>query len=761
MKILIGFLLIVSLIVIAVYISKTKKKQHKLVSTVKNILQLGFLIVLLDFALLFTNSESFCLFSYSLYFVATDWLLYYFFRFSLEYIGSSFEQYVKKKILLLLLAADSLFILSNTFFEHLFSLKSVILVDGMTYFKLSIYPLFLIHYFIVIMLVAFCLISLFYRAYKSPYFYRKKYLTIAIILLILVILSFLTLQTTINLSVIGYVVEGICIYYCALVYTPQNLLSKTLLLVAQDMDVALFVMDIEGKKLYSNTYADTLFNSTPPLVDNSGITLEAWCRREYLLHSTEFTKERSFFKDNEELILKIQLQRTEDANKQLQGGYFVIQDRTEEVNNLKREKYLATHDTVTTLYNKQYFFEQCDKYIKRHPDMDILMICTDIKDFKMINDFFGPKVGDLLLSTFAKLIREEVKGAAMYGRIENDVFGILMPKEKYNEERFVEQMQNAFSSCISKSDLFPMINFIGIYEITERNIPVSVMCDRARMAISMLKIRGDYHKRVAYYDNTLRENILREQELISDLDAAISEEQFKLYLQPQMSAAGKVLGAEALIRWIHPRKGYITPGEFIPVFEKNGLITNVDMFIWEAACKQLRKWKDMGRDDLYISVNISPKDFYFVNVYHIFLDLLEKYDINPKNLKLEITETAIVMDLSRQLELISRLRQTGFVVEMDDFGSGYSSLNMLKDIHVDVLKIDMAFLKKAEDEERSKKILQMVITLSKQLGMPVITEGVEREEQVRFLAEMGCDIFQGYYFAKPMPAEEFEEKYLH
>ena len=159
-------------------------------------------------------------------------------------------------------------------------------------------------------------------------------------------------------------------------------------------------------------------------------------------------------------------------------------------------------------------------------------------------------------------------------------------------------------------------------------------------------------------------------------------------------------------------------------------------------------------------MNISPRDFYLLNIYQVFTELVNKYDIAPQNLKLEITETAVVIDLQRQMELIERLRRIGFVVEMDDFGSGYSSLNMLKDIHVDVLKIDMAFLRKAEDEERSKKILQMIISLSGQLGMPVITEGVETAEQVEFLTEMGCDMFQGYYFAKPMEVEKFEELYL-
>ena len=758
MKLLLGTVLLAALIIIIVCLFKTRGEEHKLVSTVRGILGIGSLIVFANIVSLLTPSEAVCMFAYTVYFASADWLLYYLLHFSLEYIGNKFENHVKKPLMLLLLCGDMISVFLNNFFEHLFSLEPVILFGDELYFEVTVYSLFYTHYGIILMLVGFCLISLYYKTLTAPLFYRRKYMTIAIFVSVIVVLNLITFRSAIDVSVIGYAAVGVCIYYSVLVYTPQRLLPKTLFMVAKDMSVGLFVMDIEGNKLYNNKYAEGLLDLENPLVNKDGLTLEEWCRQEYMEHSEEFTRERSFFRNEKECILKIQLQRMVDVNKQLQGGYFVVQDRTEEINNLKRERWLATHDSLTGLYNKGRFCEKAEFYIRRHADEELLLICTDIKEFKMINDLFGTRVGDAVLTNCARLLKERVNGALIYGRLGNDIFGILMPKEKYDEEHFAGEAQEAFASCIDESVSFPLINYIGVYEIGERELPVSVMCDRARMAISTIK--GDYHKRVAYYDNALRENIRHEQELISELDSAIAEEQLKMYLQPQMSSEGKLLGAEALVRWIHPKKGAIAPGEFVPVFERNGLISDVDKYIWETACKQLRKWKNEGREDLYISVNISPRDFYFLNIFQVFTDLVKKYDIDPQNIKLEITETAIVMDFKRQLELISRLRRNGFVVEMDDFGSGYSSLNMLKDIHVDVLKIDMAFLKKAEDEERSKKILQMVIGLSKQLEMPVITEGVETEEQVKFLAEMGCDMFQGYYFAKPMPVEQFEKTYL-
>ncbi len=758
MKLLLASILTLALIVIGYYIYKTWQEKKSIARTVGRTLFFGWIIVLFNLVSLVTRYEGVCLFAYSMYFVASDWMLYYLLRFSLEYIGNDFERSVKRRLMLLLLAADSVLVLFNNFNRFMYDLRPVELFGGESYWELEVSSLFYVHYTIIVVLVVFSLIALFYGTFTAPVFYRKKYLTIALITAALAVINIFTVTSAVDVSVIGYVIEAISIYYCAFVYTPQKLLQKMLFQVTQDMSVAVFVLDTDGKMLYSNTYADALLNPETAPKNTSNETLEEWCQARYLNDEEEFIEEQFFYRGDDEVILKIQLQRMVDDKNHLQGGYFVIQDRTEEINNLKQEQYLATHDSLTDLYNKEYFCEVAKRYLERYPEMEFYVICTDIKEFKIINDSFGTKIGDQILRNAARMLKEDLKGAVVTGRIGSDVFAILMPKKNYNELFFRNQKSSDFLQGIDKAFSFQVVSHVGIYEVTERELPVSVMCDRARMAINTIK--EDYHKRIAYYDEKLRAEILREQELIRDFDKALETGQIRMYLQPQTTVDGSLLGAEALVRWLHPEKGWIAPNEFIPVFERNGLISDIDRFIWEQACKQLKAWKEIGRDDVYISVNISPRDFYFLNVFQTFIELVEKYEIEPKNLKLEITETAIVMDFNRQVELITRLRRNGFVVEMDDFGSGYSSLNMLKDIHVDILKIDMAFLKKAKDEDRSKKILQMVIGLSSQLGMPVITEGVENAEQVQFLAETGCDMFQGYYFAKPMSVEEFEAAYF-
>ena len=300
--------------------------------------------------------------------------------------------------------------------------------------------------------------------------------------------------------------------------------------------------------------------------------------------------------------------------------------------------------------------------------------------------------------------------------------------------------------------------YIGVYDVVDVNEAVGTMCDKA--LISIQNIKGDYHKVVSYYDWKLLDHELQKRQLVGEFEKAVSEEQFCIYLQPQTDRYGKCYGSEALVRWKHPERGLIMPGYFIEPLEEAGLIYRLDEFVWELAVRQLKKWKDAGREDMYISVNISARDFYYIDVYKVITGLVKKYEISPSALRLELTETALASDLAEIMELLTRLKNKGFIIEIDDFGSGYSSLNMLKDICADVVKIDREFLRETENAKRSKDILEVIITLSKKMNMTVVAEGVETLQQVNMLAEMGCEIFQGYYFSKPISVADFEEKYM-
>ncbi len=758
MKITIATAFIISMIIVMICFMSTLKKKHKLLSVVRGMLIIGFIAVAANLLILLSMNEQLDLLGYCLYFVTTDWVLYLLLYFSLEYIGNRFEKHVNKIGMLILLTVDSLSSLLNFFFGHLFELKPITWFGESGYFELELKTLFYFHYAIILMLVVFCLISLVYGTVKAPDMYKQKYFVISVILLVIIVLNIMTFNKAVDISILGYAAMAVCIFYSTLVFAPQKLLSKIQYSIVQYMTVALIVLDKEGKRIYSNSLAEDYLDAR--LKDNNDTLLGTWCKEYYLSRSYIDEINKTFKKDDRIYHFKISYNRLFDEKRRSQGCYFTIQDVTEEISKYEAERFNARHDRLTGLYNKECFYECVSEYLNEHKDEELLMICSDIKDFKMINDSFGTKVGDAVLKSFADMMRSKAGNSrrVVYGRLENDIFALMIPRFLYDEDMLILGSIKAFAAEINEDVSTPMVCHMGVYEIIDKTIPVSLMCDRARMAIATIK--NDFHNRIAYYDESMRKDILYEKELVAMLPEAMSTGQIQMYLQPQVQRDGKVIGSEALVRWIHPEKGLIYPNHFIPVFERNGLIADVDKYIWESACKLLKKWKDEGKEDLFISVNISPKDFYFLDVYYILTDLVESYGINVKNLRLEITETTVMMNIQRQTMLIDRFREYGFIVEMDDFGSGHSSLNMLKNIHVDVLKLDMEFLRKSSEEEKSRIILSMIIELSKRLGMMVVSEGVETAEQVKMLREMGCDIFQGYYFAKPIPVTEFEEIYV-
>lgn len=522
------------------------------------------------------------------------------------------------------------------------------------------------------------------------------------------------------------------------------------------MKDAFFLFDQEGNCIQVNDNGkEYLARKGKHLFEIQGI-LKEWLGQKELRDCESFTQNVTEMIDGERVYFQIIYQRLEDQGNGFSGSFFMLRNQTEEVMKLQKERFLATHDRLTGLYNKEYFYEQVKKKLQRHPNEEYVMVCSDVNHFKMVNDVFGKQAGDKLLLRIADSMRVRGKDTMVYGRLVNDRFAILMPKQNFHHEVFEKEVEEIVNRDVNFS--YRIHVKIGVYQIKDKNMPVDSMCDRALMAIS--EIKENNQKTVGYYGEQLRDNLLKEQELSGALEHAIKAGQIQIYLQPQVDKNEKVYGGEALVRWIHPERGIIPPGDFIGVFERNGMIATLDKYVWELACQQLQKWNRRGKNRMYISINISPRDFYFMDVCQTLKELVKKYQVHPGSLKVEITETAVMQNLKEQLTFIRNLREAGFTVEMDDFGSGYSSLNMLKNIHVDVLKIDMGFLGKTTEETRGRKILKMVIQLSKELGMPIVMEGVETREQVEFLKSLDCDMFQGYYFAKPMPVTEFESRYL-
>lgn len=417
-------------------------------------------------------------------------------------------------------------------------------------------------------------------------------------------------------------------------------------------------------------------------------------------------------------------------------------------------EYRLNYDSLTKAYNRYGFYKNAQKLIKEHTDTEYCLILSDIKSFKLINEIYGENIADKILIDEVNIIRQKMKGNSVLGRLNGDIIAMVIPKEFLSEKEFSDMIKLLSDRYSNKN--FRLHIYLGVYYIKDVNETIRQMVDKVSLVI--MKSKGNMSNYILYYDENSYRNDIFKQQLIGEFETALNENQFCMYLQPQTDKDGNMLGAEALIRWNHPNMGLIMPGAFIECFEDAGLIYRLDNYIWEEAAKQLKIWKDSGYN-YYISVNISAKDFYHIDVYQTFKNLVSKYGIDTDKLHIEITETALSEDKQAAHKTIERLHDEGFIIEIDDFGSGYSSFNFLKDVCADVIKIDRVFLKKSSHEERGEQILRSIISLSHDIGMDVITEGVENVDQLSMLAKMNCDWFQGYYFSKPIAVGDFEEKY--
>ena len=409
-------------------------------------------------------------------------------------------------------------------------------------------------------------------------------------------------------------------------------------------------------------------------------------------------------------------------------------------------------DRLTGIANRATFFHSARRLIDEHPDEKFVLGTFDIDRFKIINDVYGTQVGDSILIQLAASTAREVLGKGVCGRLGADVFAFCMPEQRFDIEALL-QSQRFLSDNLGLA--YNLVIHNGIYPVTEPKAEITTMCDRANLARSTVK--GDYNKRYAYYDEPMREAIIAEQEILNDMQKALDTNAFVLFLQPIYSLNfEKPVSAEALVRWNHPEKGIIEPGQFISLFEHNRFITNLDHYMWELTCRYLADRRDRGLAPLPISVNVSRVNLFQPDLVNDLMELLRKYDLTPAMLRLEITETAYMDDPTQLITASEKLRKAGFKLLVDDFGSGYSSLHMLKDIPLDVLKLDMRFLGDLEPSSRAATVLLGVIRIAQSLGMVTVAEGVETKFQLEFLRSAGCDNIQGFFYAKPMPIDEFE-----
>lgn len=427
----------------------------------------------------------------------------------------------------------------------------------------------------------------------------------------------------------------------------------------------------------------------------------------------------------------------------------------------KREKHfqhLAMTDSVTGLWNRVKFYQEAQEILEKNRDKTYLLITLDINKFKFINNDFGSKAGDKILYVLGERIRDIFEGRGYFARNTADIFFILIEEQQYKPAMLDSLNKAVYFDNNGKRQYYKIVVKAGIrvIEPEDDRTELILYVDQASLARKTIKDKAESSQ--AYYDENMKRILEKENEIERRMEAALQKREFQVYLQPKYDLRSeRIIGAEALVRWIHPEKGMIPPDDFIPLFEKNGFILKVDFYVYEEVLKRMARWVESGKELICVSVNvsrvhISTADF-FINLNR----LVEKYKIPKRCFELELTETIMGGETSLTRTFIRECKKEGYKVSIDDFGSGYSSLNLLKDLPVDILKIDKGFLDEAEESRRSNIIVEQVVEMAKRMEIKTLCEGVETRKQLTFLKKIGCDMVQGYLFSKPVPMDEFEK----
>ena len=434
-------------------------------------------------------------------------------------------------------------------------------------------------------------------------------------------------------------------------------------------------------------------------------------------------------------------------------------------------KILAVHGTIRPYTQKeivnkkilvsfssdrapQIYGQEVTDMMARHPNEEIAFIQFDVERFKLINENYGVERGDELLEFLTDTLGLICNEEQPYCRLTADVFMIVTTFD--SDQHLLEFIHRLESLLSGFKDMDYRLIF-GVAIAEDRTLHTRRHGDNA--GIARQSVKGSALNNIGFFNGRMKNELQKKQIIEEDMKNALLDNEFVMYLQPKYCiSSGRIIGAEALARWIHPEKGMISPADFVPVFEENGFILKLDQIIWESACRKIRDWIDKGIEPVPVSVNISREYIHSFDIVGFLLGLVKKYDIPIKLLELEITETTDAQ--GGVSDVVKKMKDAGFTMLMDDFGSGYSSLNMLKTTPFDVLKIDRGFLSEFMESGRGRKIISHTISMSQDIGLDIIAEGVETKEQAQFLHDCGCDSAQGFYYSKPVTQEEFDELLL-
>ena len=703
---------------------------------------------------LFLMSEFYnkALILFCVYKVCAIWTYYLAFSFNHAFTNTTKKLGFIKEFYFILCFIDSVLLLANARVNVIFDLVPAHTNAGFFYWGIKYTYRFGFHKLVCAILSFSSLALLISSIVKAPSYNKVKYVTILTSESLVLIANYVfnSLDLPLNISLLMLVASSIFIANYVNKDFSAPVLIGPLSAITESINDVIFCYDSSENLIYANSAAKNVFKKSNDNLEN-------------------FAKEfRQNFLKNRPSELSLKLDNGEEryyiteykdffiSNSNI-GSYLRLQDKTKETLESRRKNYIATHDLLTGLFNRSGFFKKMQEALYQNTFKNPILICTNIKDFKLINTIYSEQVGDSVLQNQTEVMKR-LPGhkKSIIGRIADDKFAILMEKQDFDKDIFEEVFNEV--SCIIEKTLYNIQIVAGIYEIYDKKDTIQSIYDKAK--ISLDAIKDSDNQVFSFYNPSMMEKMLKEKDIVNDFEKSLNEKQFSIQLQPVIDKEGNVLGAESVVRWNNPKYEDLTPSSFLDVLERTSLIYKLDVYVWELVAKKLHEWKKRGFADRFISVNVSSKDKFFIDIIKTFSELIKKYDISPQNFKVEIRETAMLENPEKTIAIFSQLKKLGIKVYIDNFGTGFSSLNVLKDFIADGIKMDTSFLSESKVSGKNKIILQTMISMSSNLGMEFIAKGVESENQMLALSKMDCKLFQGFYFSKPLPVKTYEAKYL-
>lgn len=703
---------------------------------------------------LFLMSEFYnkALILFCVYKVCAIWTYYLTFSFNHAFTNTTKKLGFIKEFYFILCFIDSVLLLANARVNVFFDLVPAYTKARFFYWGIEYTSKFEFHKLVCAILSFSSLALLISSIVKAPSYNKIKYVTILTSESLVLIANYIfnSLNLPLNISLLMLVASSIFIANYVNKDFSAPVLIGPLSAITESINDIIFCYDSSENLIYANSAAKNVFKKSNDNLEN-------------------FAKEfRQNFLKNRPSELSLKLDNGEEryyiteykdffiSNSNI-GSYLRLQDKTKETLESRRKNYIATHDLLTGLFNRSGFFKKMQEALYQNTFKNPILICTNIKDFKLINTIYSEQVGDSVLQNQTEVMKR-LPGhkKSIIGRIADDKFAILMEKQDFDKDIFEEVFNEV--SCIIEKTLYNIQIVAGIYEIYDKKDTIQSIYDKAK--ISLDAIKDSDNQVFSFYNPSMMEKMLKEKDIVNDFEKSLNEKQFSIQLQPVIDKEGNVLGAESVVRWNNPKYEDLTPSSFLDVLERTSLIYKLDVYVWELVAKKLHEWKERGFADRFISVNVSSKDKFFIDIIKTFSELIKKYDISPQNFKVEIRETAMLENPEKTIAIFSQLKKLGIKVYIDNFGTGFSSLNVLKDFIADGIKMDTSFLSESKVSGKNKIILQTMISMSSDLGMEFIAKGVESENQILALSKMDCKLFQGFYFSKPLPVKTYEAKYL-